>query len=156
MSGAELMERRPFLLKPTAKDYLWGGSRLNDDFHMGVDISPFAEAWVCSTHPDGVCDVPAFSCTLGEMLSAHPEWLGSHSLQATGGKAALPVLVKLIDAEKDLSVQVHPDDAYAGVHENGSPGKTEMWYVLLLSLYNIFVWLFFYLINACYINIQTC
>ena len=60
------------------------------------------------------------------MLQQHPEFLGAK----TSTTSDLPVLVKLIDAAKDLSVQVHPDDAYAGEHENGSLGKTECWYVL--------------------------
>ncbi|MEE3486978.1 MAG: type I phosphomannose isomerase catalytic subunit [Bulleidia sp.] len=86
-------------------------------------------AWVCSTHPDGESTIPAFSCSLSEMLSAHPEYLGTHPLQTMRGKTELPILIKLIDAKKDLSVQVHPDDEYARIHE-GSLGKTEMWYVL--------------------------
>ena len=43
----------PFLLKPAAKDYLWGGRRLNDEFNKGIDVYPLAETWECSTHPDG-------------------------------------------------------------------------------------------------------
>lgn len=118
---------RPFLLTPAAKDYLWGGSRLNDDFNIGMDISPFAEAWVCSTHPDGG-STTASGEKLGDVLKAHPEYLGSHAASVNNGK--LPILMKLIDAKKDLSVQVHPNDEYAKVHENGQFGKTEMWYVL--------------------------
>lgn len=117
------------MLTPAAKDYLWGGSRLNDDFNMGIPISPFAEAWVCSTHPDGESEAPDYRCSLSEVFSAHPEYLGSHALQTTGGRAELPILIKLIDAKNDLSVQVHPDDEYAREHE-GQWGKTEMWYVL--------------------------
>lgn len=123
------MKRFPFLLTPVAKDYLWGGTRLNDDFNFGIDIAPFAEAWVCSTHPDGTSSVPSFDASLAEVLSAHPEWLGSHPLATTGGNAELPILIKLIDAKKNLSVQVHPDDEYAKRVE-GQLGKTEMWYVL--------------------------
>lgn len=121
--------RKPFKLTPASKDYLWGGSRLNDDFKLDVPISPFAEAWVCSTHPDGPSGVPEYGCDLPELLAAHPEWLGSHPLSVTGGKPELPILIKLIDAKQDLSVQVHPDDDYALTHE-GQWGKTEMWYVL--------------------------
>ncbi len=123
------MIRYPFLLTPAAKDYLWGGSRLNDDFNLGIDISPFAEAWVCSTHSDGPSLVPSLDCSLYELLEMYPEMLGTHVLQITGGKAELPILIKLIDAKSDLSVQVHPDDDYALEHE-GQLGKTEMWYVL--------------------------
>lgn len=123
------MERLPFMLYPAAKDYLWGGSRLNDDFNLGLDARPLAEAWMCSTHPDGLSFVPRFGCSLAELLQEHPEIMGTHPLSMTGGKPELPILIKLIDAKTDLSVQVHPDDAYALKHEN-QWGKTEMWYVL--------------------------
>ncbi len=127
-----MTQHLPFLLKPCPKDYLWGGSRLNDDFGKQIDISPLAETWECSTHPDGQSVVAGgldAGKLLGDVLSAHPEYLGTHPLQTTGGKPELPILVKLIDAKEDLSVQVHPDDAYALKYEN-SLGKTEMWYVL--------------------------
>ena len=117
----------PFLLEPAAKDYLWGGTRLNDDFGKKIALSPLAETWECSTHPDGESRVNGERFSL--VLTRHPEWLGSHPLKITGGKAELPFLIKLIDARQDLSVQVHPDDAYALEHE-GCLGKTEMWYVL--------------------------
>ena len=119
--------RVPFLLEPAAKDYLWGGSRLNDDFGKGIDLKPLAETWECSTHPDGESLVGGEP--LSRVLSRHPEWLGTHPLHTMGGRPELPILVKLIDAQQDLSVQVHPDDAYALKHE-GSLGKTEFWYVL--------------------------
>lgn len=122
----------PFLLKPAAKDYLWGGSRLNDEFNKGIDVHPLAETWECSTHPDGQSLVASGSDigkTLGDVLQKHPEYLGSHPLQVMKGTTELPVLIKLIDAEQDMSVQVHPDDAYALENEN-CLGKTEMWYVL--------------------------
>ncbi len=64
-----------------------------------------------------------------EMLASHPEYLGTHALQTIDGKPELPILIKLIDAKADLSVQVHPDDNYALKYE-GQWGKTEMWYVL--------------------------
>lgn len=119
----------PFHLRPAAKDYLWGGSRLNDDFNLNIDITPFAEAWVCSTHPDGESTM-SDGVSLTDVLFRHPEYLGTHPLQTTGGKPVLPILIKLIDAKEDLSLQVHPDDDYAYTNENGSLGKTEMWYVL--------------------------
>ncbi len=127
-----MMEGVPFLLKPAAKDYLWGGSRLNDDFGKRIDVSPLAETWECSTHPDGQSAIASgehAGVLLGEALKKHPEWLGSHPLVTTGGVPQLPILIKLIDAKEDLSVQVHPDDDYALAHEQ-SLGKTEMWYVL--------------------------
>ncbi|MBP3295771.1 MAG: class I mannose-6-phosphate isomerase [Lachnospiraceae bacterium] len=122
-------QRQPFLLKPAAKDYLWGGSRLNDDFAKDIPLSPLAETWECSTHPDGESLIASTGQTLTTVLAEHPDWLGTHPLSVTGGKPELPILVKLIDAKKDLSVQVHPDDEYAMRVEH-SLGKTEMWYVL--------------------------
>lgn len=115
---------QPFLLRPAAKDYLWGGSRLNDDFSKEIDLSPLAETWECSIHPDGVSTVASgeyAGMTLKEVLEANPSFLGRHK--------EMPILIKFIDAKKDLSIQVHPDDEYAILHE-GSRGKTEMWYVL--------------------------
>ena len=122
-------ENRPFLLKPSGKDYLWGGRRLNDDFSKGIDLDPLAETWECSTHPDGPSTAASgefAGMTLAEILRDHPEFLGTHPRT----KGELPILIKLIDAKKDLSVQVHPDDEYASDRENGALGKTEMWYVL--------------------------
>jgi mannose-6-phosphate isomerase len=120
---------RPFLLKPAGQDYLWGGSRLNDDFSKGIDLSPLAETWECSTHPDGPSIVASGEHkgeTLSEVIKNHPEYLGTHPKS----EGELPILIKFIDAKNDLSVQVHPDDEYARTHENGQLGKTEMWYVL--------------------------
>lgn len=123
------LSSKPFLLKPAAKDYLWGGSRLNDDFSKDIDLEPLAETWECSTHPDGTSRV-ASGCFSGRLLSdvlkEHPEFLGTHPET----KGELPILIKFIDAKQDLSVQVHPDDSYAFEKENGQKGKTEMWYVL--------------------------
>lgn len=119
----------PFLLKPAGKDYLWGGTRLNDDFRKGIPLFPLAETWECSTHPDGLSMVASgkhAGKTLKETLDEHPEYLGDHPPYQGG----LPILIKFIDAKENLSIQVHPDDIYAAEHENGSLGKTEMWYVL--------------------------
>ncbi len=125
---------KPFLLSPAAKDYLWGGRRLNDEFAKNIDLSPLAETWECSTHPDGVSVVSSGELkgeTLDKVILAHPEFLGSHPLEnCKDGHPELPIMIKLIDASKDLSVQVHPDDEYAFKNENGQRGKTEMWYVL--------------------------
>ena len=128
------MERKPFLLKPAAKDYLWGGSRLNDDFAKGIDMTPLAETWECSTHPDGPSVISSGEfegMELAELLKRFPEFLGTHSLSNPYlQKGELPILIKFIDAKKDLSVQVHPDDTYARKVEHELFGKTEMWYVL--------------------------
>ena len=120
---------KPFLLKPVGKDYLWGGDRLNYDFGKNIPMFPLSETWECSTHPDGPSTVVSgvFSgLSLPEVLKLHPEFMGTHP----ENKTELPILIKFIDAKKDLSVQVHPNDDYAREHENGQLGKTEMWYVL--------------------------
>ena len=122
---------KPFLLSPVGKDYLWGGTRLNDDFSKELNMEPLAESWECSVHPDGISLVASGKHKgqlLSEVLQANPEYLGSHPVLTNGGE--LPILIKMIDANKDLSIQVHPSDAYAKEQENGSLGKTEMWYVL--------------------------
>lgn len=114
-------------LIPTGKDYLWGGTRLREEYDKKIDLTPLAETWECSVHPDG----PSYVANgiykgeaLAQVLQKHPEYIGT---KAKNGK--FPVLVKFIDAKQDLSVQVHPDDAYAQEHE-GDNGKTEMWYVV--------------------------
>lgn len=124
---------KPFLLRPSGKDYLWGGSRLNDEFAKGMELSPLAETWECSTHPDG----PSFVAggeyagrSLADVLKEHPEYLGTRVKNGSAADGELPILIKFIDAKSDLSVQVHPTDEYAREHENGQLGKTEMWYVL--------------------------
>lgn len=119
---------KPVLLRPVGKDYLWGGTKLNEEYHKNIPLEPLAETWECSTHPDGPSVVASGSFEgmgLDEVLKKYPEWLGSRH----EGKSELPVLIKFIDAAKDLSVQVHPDDEYALKNEN-QLGKTEMWYVL--------------------------
>lgn len=118
----------PMFLAPCGKDYLWGGTRLKTQFEKAVDMTPLAETWECSVHPDGPSTVTNgifAGKTLKEVLDLHPEFLGTKGDPAEG----LPILVKFIDAAKDLSIQVHPDDAYAARFE-GSRGKAEMWYVL--------------------------
>lgn len=123
------MKHKPFLLHPSGKDYLWGGNRLNEEFAKNMNETPLAETWECSTHPDGPSLVVTGAHegkTLAEVLKKHPQYLGEHA-SALG---EFPILIKLIDAKQDLSVQVHPSDEYARVYENGQMGKTEMWYVL--------------------------
>lgn len=119
----------PFLLRPSGKDYLWGGKRLNDEFEKRIPLSPLAETWECSTHPDGPSFVAAGQFegdSLTNVIATHPDYLGTRH----AGETSLPILIKFIDARQDLSIQVHPTDEFAYSHENGQRGKTEMWYVL--------------------------
>lgn len=113
-----------FPLTPACKDYLWGGNKLRTEYGVKSNLDPLAEAWVLSCHPDGPSVLPD-GTTLPDYLAAHPEAAGTHCKKFEN----FPVLVKLIDAKDDLSIQVHPSDAYALEHE-GQYGKTEMWVVL--------------------------
>lgn len=119
----------PLLLKAPLKDYLWGGTRLIDEFHFESDKEIAAEAWMLSCHKDGDSIVRNGKFA-GMTLQQAIELLGKDAL---GKKAAnfnyFPILIKLIDAKDRLSIQVHPDDEYALFHE-GEYGKTEMWYVV--------------------------
>ena len=119
---------RPFLLKAPIKDYIWGGERLRTVFGKESDKERLAESWELSCHPDGECiiDGGEFSgMSLSEFVNKHPEAVGNKFRSGD----SFPVLVKLIDAKNDLSVQVHPDDEYAHKYENDN-GKTEMWYII--------------------------
>lgn len=114
----------PLLLFPAGKDYLWGGEKLKTEYGKTINMTPLAETWECSIHPDGssiVINGEYEGAKLSEVLKENPQWLGSKNKE-------LPVLVKFIDAKQDLSVQVHPDDMYA--KQYGDNGKTECWYVL--------------------------
>lgn len=118
---------RPFYLKAPVKDYIWGGTKLRELFGKeGGDR--LAESWELSCHPDGECYIEGGEfdgMKLSDFVNEHPEAVGA------GFKSgdSFPVLVKLIDAKNDLSVQVHPNDEYAHKYENDN-GKTEMWYVI--------------------------
>lgn len=108
-------------LTPAYKSIIWGGDKLKKAYNKHTELDPLAESWELAMHHDGECTLSD-----GTPLSA------AVSAQELGenceGFPFFPVLVKLIDANAKLSVQVHPADAYALAHEN-SLGKTEMWYI---------------------------
>lgn len=116
-------------LTPVFKDYLWGGNRLSELYGFGKPEEVIAESWQLSAHPAGVCKVQGGS--FGGMTFA--DYLSKTGKEALGWKCQpyerFPLLVKLIDATDKLSIQVHPDDAYAMPYENDY-GKNEMWYIL--------------------------
>lgn len=116
-------------LKPSCKDYLWGGQRLRSDFGIKSDLTPLAEAWVLSCHPDGpsyIIGGPDDGKTLAQYIAENGKAVLGESCQKF---ADFPILTKFIDAKKNLSIQVHPSDEYALAHEH-QYGKTEVWYVL--------------------------
>ena len=117
------------LLEPTVKSTIWGGRQLIDDYGFKTDGDNAAEAWLLSCHKDGASFVVNGSFA-GQSLQ---QVLASQGKELLGTNAAhlsdFPVLIKLIDAKDRLSVQVHPDDAYAMAHEHEN-GKTEAWYII--------------------------
>jgi len=127
------MQLYPMLFTPVLKDYIWGGRRLTQ---FGRDLpegNQIAESWEIAAHEDGMTEVKK-GVYAGKTLQSVLTLLGE-DLVGTRNKWALdfgkfPFLVKLLDANKRLSVQVHPEDAYARKHENGELGKSEMWVVL--------------------------
>lgn len=115
-----------FLLTPVFKDYIWGGNRLKTDFGFENDLEKTAEAWVLSCHKDGENTVKGGRFD-GKRLS---EVLTDEMLGENGKKFDFfPILIKLIDAKNNLSLQVHPDNDYALKNEHEF-GKTECWYIL--------------------------
>jgi len=124
----------PLTFTPALKDYMWGGRNLERLYGRQLPpAGPIAESWEISGHPNGPSMVDA-GALAGRPLPEVLEALGAE-LAGTRASWALernkfPLLIKLLDAEKRLSVQVHPQDEYALAHEKGELGKTEMWYIL--------------------------
>lgn len=123
----ESRKYEPLRLKPCLRSYLWGGTRLREEYHKtGAGI--IAESWELSVRSDGPTLIGSGAhCgeSLADILCADPVGMAGTRC----GIAPFPLLIKLIDAQKDLSVQVHPSDASA-CREKGEQGKTEMWYVV--------------------------
>lgn len=116
-------------LKPSCKNYLWGGHRLADEYGIEYEEDILAEAWELSCHPDGpsyISNGKYAGMTLEEFIEAEgKEVLGSHCRRFRD----FPILIKFIDAKQNLSIQVHPNNRYALKNE-GQYGKTEMWYIM--------------------------
>lgn len=122
------MSNRPglIMLKPVFHNNIWGGRRL-EEFGYNLPDGPVGECWGIAAHPHGDCQVdggPYDGLTLSQL------WYEHHELFEGAAGDRFPLLVKVLDARESLSIQVHPDDAYAAEHENGSLGKSECWYVL--------------------------
>ena len=116
-------------LKPSCKDYLWGGKRLKEEYEKEYDGDILAETWELSCHPDGpsyIANGPYAGKTLQQYIQQEGKAvLGTHCRRFRD----FPILIKFIDARDNLSIQVHPDNGFALKHE-GQYGKTEMWYVM--------------------------
>ena len=116
-------------LEPAFKDNLWGGTKLRTVFGKKCDYDVIGESWELSAHPDGQ-SVIASGIFTGMYFG---EFIEKYGHDVVGWKSSsldrFPVLIKFIDAKKDLSIQIHPDDDYALEIENEF-GKNEMWYVV--------------------------
>ncbi len=123
----------PMLFKPVLKDYIWGGRRLADLGRQLPEEGIVAESWEIAAHPDGMTRVvngPYAGQTLQDLLKIlGVDLVGTRNDWALQ-REKFPLLVKLLDANRDLSVQVHPDDDDALAHEGNELGKNEMWVVL--------------------------
>ena len=111
----------PLFLKPYFQEKMWGGKRLKTEFGYEIPSDTTGECWAISAHPHGPAVIengPYQGLNLAELWQQHREVFGN----AKGD--VFPLLTKILDARDDLSVQVHPDDAYALKHE-GELGKTE-------------------------------
>lgn len=120
------MKLKPMKFIAATKSYLWGGTALADNWGKHSEEPTIAECWELSSYPgsESVVDGGDYDGRpLGALVAGNPSLFGR-----AAEKGDFPILVKLIDAAKDLSVQVHPADEYARAHEGGH-GKTEMWYI---------------------------
>lgn len=128
MNSKENAHKKEILfLEPQLKERIWGGRRLVTEFPYTADFENVGECWAVSAHPEGDVRIRNGACQgmlLSQLYMEHRELFGD--IQET----EFPLLVKIIDAKEDLSIQVHPDDAYVQAHENSMLGKTECWYVM--------------------------
>ena len=121
------MNKEILRLTPVFKQMIWGGNKLSTEWGYKVPQDNVGECWGVSAHPNGdwvIADGSYRGKTLSQLWIEQPELFGNVDSKV------FPLLIKIIDAKQDLSIQVHPDDVYAELHENGSLGKTECWYIL--------------------------
>lgn len=126
-TGALSPEVNLIRIEPVFHEKIWGGRKLETEFGYTIPDGPIGECWAISAHPAGDCHVRD-GAYAGMLLSGL--WTEHHELFGAAEGDRFPLLIKFLDAAKDLSIQVHPDDAYAAEHEGGSLGKCECWYVL--------------------------
>lgn len=116
-------------LTAPCKDYIWGGNRLREEYGKTSDADRIAESWELSCHKDGesiIFNGDFAGKTLSEFIKENgKDVLGKNCDKFDN----FPILIKLIDAKENLSVQVHPDNEYA-LSVEGEYGKTEMWYIV--------------------------
>lgn len=112
------------------KETVWGGRSLALLGKSLPKSDNIAESWEISAHPSGV-SIISNGVMAGMPLTEACRTLGHKLLgSAVADTRRFPLLIKFIDAHDDLSIQVHPDDHYAALHQQGETGKSEMWYVV--------------------------
>ena len=121
----------PLLFEPAYKQVLWGGHRLAEKFGRPLppDGPPIGESWEICDRPEfesPVVNGPLKGTTLRELVDAFGKDFVGHAY--TGGR--FPILIKLLDAEKRVSLQVHPNEAACRAIGGGAEPKTEIWYVI--------------------------
>ena len=115
-----------FFLQPVFQERIWGGRNL-ENFGFSIPAGNIGEAWVIAAHNNGSSTITNGSL---KNLSLKEAYEKEPLLFTKKAYAKFPLLVKILDARENLSVQVHPNDTYANINENGELGKTECWYVL--------------------------
>ena len=125
--GMNKQEIPILFLNPVFTHNIWGGTRLRTDFGYEVEGDDIGECWGVAAHQNGD-DTIREGIYAGKKLSQL--WKEEPGLFGNVDIDRFPLLIKIIDAKDDLSIQVHPNDEYAKVNENGSFGKTECWYII--------------------------
>lgn len=121
----------PLTFHPIYKHKIWGGRRLHDIFGRALPAGLIGESWDVTAHDHGTSIVDQGHLagkTLKELVNEYDEELLGQGVVSTEGN--FPLLLKLIDANQELSVQVHPDDSYVRKHTSEMWGKTELWYIV--------------------------
>ncbi len=114
----------PLKMKPEIKHLIWGGKRLREFYNKNCTRDDVGESWEVSAHPEGlsyIANGALKGVSLADAIQQYPEEIAP---------VEFPLLFKLIDASQDLSIQVHPDDAYVQKTNNNLHGKIEMWYII--------------------------
>lgn len=124
------MKPYPLRFRPILKRTIWGGRRLGEQ--LGKPIGPesdYAESWEVVDHGDDQSVVEngvLAGRTLAQLVAEHGDWLLGSGVSAE----SFPLLLKYLDCNRVLSVQVHPDDSYGLAMETPDLGKTEAWYIV--------------------------
>lgn len=121
------MNLQPLFLEPIFQERIWGGAVLREEFSYDIPSETTGECWAIAAHPNGhsmIGNGPFDGKSLNELWKEHPELFGNPK------ESIFPLLTKILNANLDLSIQVHPDNTYAKTYEQGELGKNECWYII--------------------------